>query len=204
MLRIPGLGPKTVRLIYERARHRIARRPARGRRGGQRSATCAGLSERTEQLILEGIARLEATPERHAAPPGRGVDRRASPPPSPTLPASVASSRRARSGAGSETIGDLDLLAETDDGPGARSSGSPALGVGRRRRRTGAATRRRCGCCAARRSTSWSCRRARPARTSSTSPARRSTTSGSARWPATRAGACPSTASCASARTASR
>jgi DNA polymerase (family 10) len=117
LLRIPGLGPKTVRQIWlelgilsmEDLRQAAEAGTLRGLKG---------LSARTEQLILEGIARLESTPRRmllHRADvivdglvealtalsdPSTGIE-------------PAGSFRRRR-----ESIGDLDLLAETPDGPG--------------------------------------------------------------------------------------
>src|SRR6185312_16047013 len=58
MLRLPGVGPKTVRQLYRELgvktvdELRVAAETHRVR-------DLKGLSERTEQLILEGIARLE-------------------------------------------------------------------------------------------------------------------------------------------------
>lgn len=113
LLRIPGLGPKTVRQLHEElaitTMDELKAAAESGRVRGLR-----GLSDRTEQLILEGIARLETQPQRlllHraeeqlnalisilAAVPGvRSIE-------------PAGSFRRRR-----ETIGDLDLLAETAD-----------------------------------------------------------------------------------------
>ncbi len=112
MLRLPGLGPKTVRLVYTELgaktldELRIAAESKRVR-------TVRGLSERTEQMILEGIARLERREGRLLLHRAKAiidelssglldvldVDR--------IIPAG--SFRRRR-----ETIGDIDLLAETD------------------------------------------------------------------------------------------
>ena len=116
LLRIPGLGPKTVRQIWlelgilsmEDLRQAAEAGTLRGLRG---------LSARTEQLILEGINRLESTPKRmllHRA--DALIDGLATA--LTTLDESAVvepagSFRRKR-----ESIGDLDLLAETDDGPG--------------------------------------------------------------------------------------
>ena len=112
LLRIPGLGPKTVRLLYTQLgvadldALRVAAESGRLR-------TVRGMSQRTEQLVLEGIAGLERRESRLLLHRARaivdelsgqlldvlGVHR--------IVPAG--SFRRRR-----ETIGDLDLLAETD------------------------------------------------------------------------------------------
>ena len=126
LLRIPGLGPKTVRQLNLELKIESL--------DSLRSAAEAGLlrglrgmSERTEALVLEGIDRLESTPQRMlldraeeriaelvdalADTPGlRGIEL-------------AGSFRRKR-----ETIGDLDLLAETDD-PGALIGRFTSLGV---------------------------------------------------------------------------
>ena len=113
LLRIPGLGPRTVRQIHEG----LGIQTLDGLREAAEAGTLRqlrGLSARTEALILEGIARLEANPRRlliHqaeavvesliAALEGTsGLQR--------IIPAGSLRRRR-------ETIGDLDLLAETDD-----------------------------------------------------------------------------------------
>ena len=112
---IPGLGPKTVRQLYERARHRDHRRPAPGRRGGP-PARPQRASRPRPRRSSSRASPGSTTGRPDAARPGRGArstalidgavgDARASP----------RSSRPARSVAGKETIGDLDLLAETDD-----------------------------------------------------------------------------------------
>ncbi|MEO5703588.1 MAG: DNA polymerase/3'-5' exonuclease PolX [Candidatus Limnocylindrales bacterium] len=113
MLRLPGVGPKTVRLIYnELGVKNVDELKAAAE--SRRIRTLRGLSERTEQLILEGIAKLDKRDRRMllnrakalvdeltaSLVPILGVGR--------IVPAG--SYRRRR-----ETIGDLDLLAETDD-----------------------------------------------------------------------------------------
>ena len=113
LLRIPGLGPRTVRQIYEGLGiETIADLRTAAESGSLR--TLKGLSARTEALVLEGIQRLESRPGRlliHQAEAilegligaleGTPGLRRLEP---------AGSFRRRR-----ETIGDLDLLAETDD-----------------------------------------------------------------------------------------
>ncbi|MEO7665035.1 MAG: DNA polymerase/3'-5' exonuclease PolX [Candidatus Limnocylindrales bacterium] len=113
LLRIPGLGPKSVRQLYTQlgisTLEGLRQAAESGRLRGMR-----GMSVRTEQLVLEGIAGLESREKRlllHQAAAildelsaalldVLGVRR--------IVPAG--SFRRRR-----ETIGDLDLLAETDD-----------------------------------------------------------------------------------------
>ena len=112
MLHIPGLGPKTVRTIYTGLGVKTLDELKVAAETG-RIRTLRGLSERTEQSILEGIARLETSDRRMLLHRARAlideitsglldvldVER--------IVPAG--SYRRRR-----ETIGDLDLLAETD------------------------------------------------------------------------------------------
>ena len=113
MLRVPGVGPRTVRLLHETlAIDSLDALRAAAESGGLRHVK--GLSARTEQNILEGIARIERRSTRlliHDADAlladlvgrlgdVRGV-RRIEP----------AGSLRRRQ----PTIGDLDLLAAVDD-----------------------------------------------------------------------------------------
>jgi DNA polymerase (family 10) len=112
MLRLPGVGPKTVRLIYRELGVKTVEELRVAAESG-RIRGVKGLSERTEQLILEGIARLERREGRLLLSQAKvlvdeiseglldvlDVER--------IVPAG--SYRRRR-----ETIGDLDLLAETD------------------------------------------------------------------------------------------
>jgi DNA polymerase (family 10) len=116
LLRLPGLGPKTVRQIYTELR--IATLDElRTAAEAHRLRDLRGLSARTEELILAGIAGLEHRDGRLLLHQAReivetlidqlervaGVRR--------IVPAG--SYRRRR-----ETIGDLDLLAESDDPAG--------------------------------------------------------------------------------------
>jgi DNA polymerase (family 10) len=126
LLQIPGLGPRTVRQLHEELgitsleelRKAAENESIRGMRG---------LSERTEQLILEGIARLESQPRRmllhqaeaHIAALVETLE--AVPGVSSVEPAG--SYRRRK-----ETIGDLDLLAETTD-PDALMARFTGLGI---------------------------------------------------------------------------
>jgi DNA polymerase (family 10) len=113
LLRIPGLGPKSVRLIYEQLGIETIEDLKRAAEAGT-LRTLKGLSAKTEALILSGIEKLESRPTRllihraeeailgiAAALEGTPGVRRLEP---------AGSFRRRR-----ETIGDLDLLAETDD-----------------------------------------------------------------------------------------
>ena len=113
LLRIPGLGPKSVRLIYEQLGIETIEDLKRAAEAGT-LRTLKGLSAKTETLILSGIEKLESRPTRllihraeeailgiAAALEGTPGVRRLEP---------AGSFRRRR-----ETIGDLDLLAETDD-----------------------------------------------------------------------------------------
>jgi DNA polymerase (family 10) len=113
LLQIPGLGPKTVRQLHEELGIATLDQLRAAAESGSIRAV-RGLSERTEELILEGIARLETQPRRlllhqaeahiaalvetlGAVPGVRSIE--------------PAGSYRRRK----ETIGDLDLLAETTD-----------------------------------------------------------------------------------------
>jgi DNA polymerase (family 10) len=113
LLRISGLGPKSVRLIYQELGIETIEDLRRAAEAGT-LRTLKGMSARTEALILAGIAALESRPTRMlihraeeivagliAALEGTPGVRRIVP---------AGSFRRRR-----ETIGDLDLLAETDD-----------------------------------------------------------------------------------------
>jgi DNA polymerase (family 10) len=116
LLRIPGLGPRTVRQIWlelgilsmEDLRQAAEAGTLRGLRG---------LSARTEELILEGIARLESTPRRmllhRAEAIINGLIEALTAIADLSSIEPAGSFRRRR-----ESIGDLDLLAETADGPG--------------------------------------------------------------------------------------
>jgi DNA polymerase (family 10) len=116
LVRIPGLGPRTVRQIWtelgivsmEDLRKAAESGTIRGLRG---------LSERTEQLILEGIRRLETTPRRmllnRAEATILGMIEALTDTPGVRSIEPAGSFRRRR-----ESIGDLDLLVETDDGQG--------------------------------------------------------------------------------------
>jgi DNA polymerase IV (family X) len=113
ILRIPGLGPKTVRQIHQElgveTMDDLKRAAEAGRLRGLR-----GMSARTEALVLEGIAKLDDRSDRMR------LDRAdelvttliggLSGTPGIRSMAPAGSFRRRR-----ESIGDLDLLAETDE-----------------------------------------------------------------------------------------
>ncbi len=113
LLRIPGVGPKTVRIVWEALG--IADLPGLKQAAQeQRLRTLKGISASTEERILEGIEKLETAPRRlliHRAQAAsddlaeqlRGV-------PGVTRIVQAGSLRRRR-----ESIGDLDLLVETAD-----------------------------------------------------------------------------------------
>ena len=115
LVRIPGLGPRTVRQIWVELGIVSMEDLRRAAEAGT-LRELKGLSERTEQLILEGITRLESTPRRMLLPRAETtilglVEALAGTPGLATIEP-AGSFRRRR-----ESIGDLDLLAETDDGP---------------------------------------------------------------------------------------
>jgi DNA polymerase (family 10) len=114
ILRLPGLGPRTVRQLHvELGVETMAdlRKAAEaGRLRGLR-----GLSERTERLILEGIAKLESRPRRlllnRAEEAINGLTAAIASVPGVRRIVPAGSYRRKK-----ETIGDIDLLVETEDG----------------------------------------------------------------------------------------
>ncbi len=113
LLQIPGLGPKTVRQLHVELKIEsiddLRAAAEAGRLRGLR-----GMSEKTEALVLEGIARLELTPKRllldRAEAVIGGIIELLADTPGVSGLESAGSFRRKR-----ETIGDLDLLAETSD-----------------------------------------------------------------------------------------
>ena len=126
LLQIPGLGPKTVRQLYQELKiESIDALHSAAEAGLLRGLR--GMSERTEALVLEGIARLESTPDRML------LDRAEERIEELTSALADTSGLRGLEPAGSfrrkrETIGDLDLLAETDDA-GALIGRFTSLGV---------------------------------------------------------------------------
>ena len=115
LLRIPGLGPRTVRQIWLDLGVLTMDDLRKAAEEG-RIRELRGLSERTEQIILEGIERLETTPRRmhlhRAEVTILGLVEAVTDTPGVTSIEPAGSFRRKK-----ESIGDLDLLAETDDGP---------------------------------------------------------------------------------------
>jgi DNA polymerase (family 10) len=113
LLQIPGLGPKTVRQLHEELGISTLDELRTAAESGSIRGV-RGLSERTEQLILEGIARLETQPRRlllHQAEAHVAALVEALGAVPGVLSIEPAGSYRRRK----ETIGDLDLLAETTD-----------------------------------------------------------------------------------------
>ncbi len=126
LLRIPGLGPKAVRTMYET----LGIETMDDLRQAAEAGTLRDLprmSKRTEQLVLEGIARLEANPRRmllHRAEAAiTGIIAALEGLPGVRSVQPAGSFRRKR-----ETIGDLDVLVETDD-PRAAIDAFTGLGV---------------------------------------------------------------------------
>ena len=115
LLRIPGLGPRTVRQIWLDLGVLTMDDLRKAAEEG-RIRELRGLSERTEQIVLEGIERLETTPRRmhlhRAEVTILGLVEAVTDTPGVTSIEPAGSFRRKK-----ESIGDLDLLAETDDGP---------------------------------------------------------------------------------------
>jgi DNA polymerase (family X) len=113
MLQVPGLGPRTVRLVHEQLGISTLEELRVAAEGG-RLREVRGLSARSEQSILEGIAGLANRQDRLLLGQAEAIlDRLMSilsdvPGVGSIEPAG--SFRRRR-----ETIGDLDLLAETSD-----------------------------------------------------------------------------------------
>ncbi len=116
LLRVPGVGPKTVRVLYESLGIESLEELRRAAEAG-RLRSVKGLSERTEASILEGIVALESRGSRMLLGTAErivdGLVARLAGIPGVTRLEPAGSFRRRR-----ETIGDLDLLAETTD-PGA-------------------------------------------------------------------------------------
>ena len=150
LLRVPGVGPRTVKILHEELGIDSLEDLRQAAESGS-LRTVAGLSEKTEQSILEGIAAPGCRPTRMLLDPAEALietligELAATPGVISIEPAG--SFRRRR-----ETIGDLDLLAETTD-PDAAGRALHRPGLGRRVLGRGRRTRRRSGCCAGRRST---------------------------------------------------
>ena len=113
MLRLPGVGPKTVRMIYRDLGVKTVEELRVAAESG-RIRGLKGLSERTEQLILEGIARLERREGRLLLNQAKVLVDEISEGLLGVLDIErviAAGSYRRRK----ESVGDLDLLAETDE-----------------------------------------------------------------------------------------
>jgi DNA polymerase (family X) len=113
LLAIPGLGPKTVRLVYEELHVETIEDLRQAAEAGT-LRSLKGLSERTEQQILAGIAALETRTKRMLLPKAEeainSVIALLDGTPGLRSIQPAGSFRRQR-----ETIGDIDLLAEADD-----------------------------------------------------------------------------------------
>ncbi len=113
LLRVPGVGPKTVRILSESLAITSLDELRTAAQAG-RLRTVKGLSEKAEASILAGIAALETRSQRMLL--GEAQERverlvaELSAVPGVTRLEPAGSYRRQR-----ETIGDLDLLAETTD-----------------------------------------------------------------------------------------
>jgi DNA polymerase (family 10) len=113
LLQIPRLGPRTVRLVYEQLGIETIEDLRHAAEAGT-LRTLKGLSEKTEAMILEGITALETRPQRLLINQAEAIvdslieALEGTPGLRRIVPAG--SLRRQK-----ETIGDLDLLAETDD-----------------------------------------------------------------------------------------
>ena len=151
LLRIPGVGPKTVRQLHAELGIESLDDLRAGRRGRHGCATCKGLSAKTEALVLEGIARLETTPKRMLLDQAEATDRRliealADTPGVIELEPAGSFRRRRRRSATSTCWPRPTTRAGAHRAVHRRSASSTTSS-------TRAATRRRSGCCAARRST---------------------------------------------------
>ncbi len=113
LLRVPGVGPKTVRIVYDSLGIDSLDELRKAATDG-RLRSVKGLSEKTEASILAGIASLETRGDRMLLGIAEAhVERllaELSDAPGVTWLEPAGSFRRR-----SETIGDLDLLAETSD-----------------------------------------------------------------------------------------
>ncbi len=112
LLRIPGLGPKTVRQLHEDLQI-LTVDDLRAAAESGRLRELRGMSERTEALVLEGIARLDERFDRmrldKAESTVTSIIEALSGTPGVVAMEPAGSFRRRR-----ESIGDLDILAESD------------------------------------------------------------------------------------------
>jgi DNA polymerase (family X) len=116
MLHLPGIGPRTVRLVHEELGVGTVEELREAAAAG-RLRELRGLSERTEANVLEAIARRERRGERRwvlhdADAMVAGIIERLRSTPGVWRIEAAGSLRRRRA-----TIGDLDLLAADDDPP---------------------------------------------------------------------------------------
>jgi DNA polymerase (family 10) len=127
LLQLPGLGPKTVRQLHQDLGVTSLDDLRQAAESG-RLRTVRGMSERTEALVLEGLARLAARPPRRMLLDQAEELLTAVMTPLATVPGvhsiePAGSFRRRR-----ESIGDLDLLAVTTE-PGPLMAAFTTLGV---------------------------------------------------------------------------
>ena len=127
LLELPGLGPKTVRQLHQELGITTVDDLRQAAESG-RLRTVRGMSERTEALVLEGLARLAARPPRRmrldqAEELLTAVTTALAEVPGVGWLETAGSFRRRR-----ETIGDLDLLAATAD-PGPLMTAFTSLGL---------------------------------------------------------------------------
>jgi DNA polymerase (family 10) len=112
IMHLPGVGPKTVQQLHEQLGIESLEDLKRAAEAGT-LRNVRGMSARTEQLVLEGIARLEANPRRmllnRAEATISGIAAALEALPGVRAVEYAGSFRRKK-----ETIGDLDLLVETD------------------------------------------------------------------------------------------
>jgi DNA polymerase (family 10) len=112
IMHIPGVGPKTVKQLHDELGVESLEDLKRAAEAGA-LRDLRGMSKRTEQLVLEGIARIEANPRRmllnRAEATIEGIAMALEALPGVRSVAHAGSFRRRK-----ETIGDLDLLVETE------------------------------------------------------------------------------------------
>ena len=185
LLRMPGVGPKKAAALHkELGITTLDELKAACEAGKVRELK--GFGEKTEQMILQGMAIAEQADQRMywaeadeiVAGAARALRRRARASSSSKSPAATAAARR------------RSATSIFWSSPPTPTEVMDRLGrVRRHRRRCSPAATPRCRSAwpAACRSICASCRPSRSARRCSTSPARRSTTSSSAAWPRTRA-----------------
>jgi DNA polymerase (family 10) len=126
IMHIPGVGPRTVKQLHEELGVESLEDLKRAAEAGSLQGL-RGMSKRTEQLVLEGIARIEANPRRmllnRAEATIEGIAMALESLPGVRSVEHAGSFRRKK-----ETIGDLDLLVATDE-PGVVLDAFTGLGV---------------------------------------------------------------------------